>query len=176
MSFLAHQLDIEMPVSFCFVFSSVSVPSSFFSYLIFDLVLSCRPSVGPSTGHIMGLIVPANSNPVPSGLSLRPERIWFRFLSFLFVFFSFLFICVSFLCTLLLVCFSGVRVICVTDMFLVLRISLRVIRDGVPQLASTVPLSTGTAVHVLFCFLPSRGFSYCRLACDHGLDFREMSY
>ena len=114
--------------------------------------------------------------PVPSGLSLRPERIWFRFLSFLFVFFSFLFICVSFLCTLLLVCFSGVRVICVTDMFLVLRISLRVIRDGVPQLASTVPLSTGTAVHVLFCFLPSRGFSYCRLACDHGLDFREMSY
>ena len=36
-------------------------------------------------------------------------------------------------------------------------ILLQVIRDGIPQLVSTVPLRTGTAaVHVLFCFLPSR--------------------
>ena len=63
----------------------------------FRLVLSCRPSVGPS-GHIMGLIVPANSNLVPSGFGLRPERIHyfigFVFLSFVyfhFLSFSFLF-------------------------------------------------------------------------------------
>ena len=40
---------------------------------------------------------------------------------------------------------------------------------------STVPLSTGTAVHVLFRFLPSRRF-FAACFCDHGLDFREISY
>ena len=56
----------------------------------------CRPSVGPSTGHtIIELIVPANSNLVPWGLGLRPERmlvfISFFFISFLFFSFLFLF-------------------------------------------------------------------------------------
>ena len=37
-------------------------------------VYSCLPSVGTSSGHIIRLIVPANSNLVPSGLGLRPER------------------------------------------------------------------------------------------------------
>ena len=32
------------------------------------------PSVGPSAGHIIGLIVPANRNLVPSGLGPRSER------------------------------------------------------------------------------------------------------
>ena len=50
------------------------------------------------------------------------------------------------------------------DMFLVL-FRCEVIRDGTPQLGSTVPLRTGydIAVHVLFCFLPSRGFFF--VAC-----------
>ena len=39
-------------------------------------------------------------------------------------------------------------------------ISLRVIRDGIPQLVidGTAPLPTGTSVHALFSFLPSRRF------------------
>ena len=37
-------------------------------------------------------------------------------------------------------------------------ISLQAIRDGAQQLDSTVPLRTGTAVRVLFSFLPSRHF------------------
>ena len=28
--------------------------------------------------------------------------------------------------------------------------------------------------HIIVRFLPSRGFSYCSLFCDHGLGFREM--
>ena len=76
---------------YLFVFSSsVSLLSSFFlfCFLAFRLVLSCPPSVGPSPRHIIGLIVPANSNRVPSGLGLRPARMHkvfrFGFLSFLF--------------------------------------------------------------------------------------------
>ena len=50
--------------------------------------MSCRPSVGPSPRHIVGLIVPANSILVPSGLGLRPARMHevfsFVYLSFLF--------------------------------------------------------------------------------------------
>ena len=50
------------------------------------------------------------------------------------------------------------------------------IRDGTPQLVSTVPLRAGTAVHVLFSFLPSRGFSYRSLFnSDHVVDFRKRS-
>ena len=41
------------------------------------------------------------------------------------------------------------------------------VRDGVPQLVSTVPLRAGSTVHVLIDF---RG-----LFCDYWLDFREMS-
>ena len=46
----------------------------FFSCLVFCLALSCRPDVGPSPGHIIGLIVQANSNLVHSGFGLCPER------------------------------------------------------------------------------------------------------
>ena len=68
-----------------------------FSCLVVRLVLPCRPSAGPSTGHIIGLIVPANSNRVPKGLGLRPERmfvlvsfcLFFLFFSFQFCFFPF---------------------------------------------------------------------------------------
>ena len=68
----------------------------FFSFLFFRpfrLVLSCRPSVGLSPGHIIELIVPVNSNLVPSGLGLRlaPMHDYFllrlSFLSLIFFFF-----------------------------------------------------------------------------------------
>ena len=48
--------------------------------LVFRLVISCRPSVGLSTGHILELLLPANSNLVPLGLGLRPERMHVCFL------------------------------------------------------------------------------------------------
>ena len=74
--------------SFC-----VSVPLLFFSFLFlaFLVVLLCRPSVGPSPGYIIGLIVPAISNLVPSGLGLCPERMHddFGFVFFSLLFFSF---------------------------------------------------------------------------------------
>ena len=54
------------------------------------------PSVGPSAGHIIGLIVPANRNLVPSGLGLRSERL-FVFDSFVFRSFSSFILSVSFL-------------------------------------------------------------------------------
>ena len=55
------------------------------------------------------------------------------------------------------------------------NMSLQVIRDDIPQLArhSTVPLRTGTAVHVLFVFFHRDAF--CRLFCDHGLGLRKIS-
>ena len=38
----------------------------------------------------------------------------------------------------------------------------------------TVPSRTGTAVHIiLFSFIETL---FCTLFCDHGLDFRKMSY
>ena len=43
----------------------------------------------PSAGHIIGLTVPANSNLVPSGLGLLPERM--MFVLFQLFFFSFFF-------------------------------------------------------------------------------------
>ena len=85
---------------FCF-FSSATLPSS---CLGFYRVLSRSPSVGPSTGHIIGLIVPANSNLVSSGLGLRPER---RFVVVSFLFLSFLFFFISFLFAFILVFFFG---------------------------------------------------------------------
>ena len=59
----------------------------FFSFfLAFRLVLSCRPSVGPSPRLIVGLVVPADMNLAPSGLGLRlvgmHEVYCFVFLSF----------------------------------------------------------------------------------------------
>ena len=62
----------------------------------------CRPSVGPPAGQ---LIVPANSNLVPSGLGLRPERMPV-FVSFFFLLSS-LFLSLAFLENLR---FFGVRV------------------------------------------------------------------
>ena len=63
----------------------------FFSFfLAFHLVLSCRPFVGRSPGHIIGLTVPANSNRVPSGLGLRTARMHIYIFNVFFPFFSFL--------------------------------------------------------------------------------------
>ena len=88
-SSLAHQLEIGMLLCF---FSSVFCSILFFSFLVFRLVLSCRPSVGPSTEHITGLIVPASSNLIPSGLGLRHERMFVVvFVSFPLSFLSFRF-------------------------------------------------------------------------------------
>ena len=118
--------------------------------------LLCRPSVGSSTGHIIGVIVPANSNLIPSGHSLRPERMlilfpasffFFNFASFLFLFLPFCPPSLHFAC------------VCIYHGYVPGTISLQLIRDAIPQLVSTVSLRTGTAVHVrLFCFLPSRRF------------------
>ena len=71
--------------------------------------------------------------------------------------FLFVFLSVSFLFALVSSSFSGVRIYhgYVPGIF-----SLQVIRDGIPHLVSTLPLRTGTAVHLLFCvcvfFVPSR--------------------
>ena len=117
-----HTHVIEMLVLFCFCPSALqldgSLPSSFLfcyllSYLGFRLVLSCRLSVGPSPGHIIGLIVPANSNLVPSGLGLRPDRMHDDF-GFVCLFLSFFVLSrsVYFLfCAYFLSSFSGVRII-----------------------------------------------------------------
>ena len=53
-------------------------------------------------------------------------------------------------------------------------ISLQVMRDGLPQLVSTVPLRTGTAVvHALFCLLPARRFFVACLVTMGGATFQE---
>ena len=67
-------------------FSSLFLPSSWLVFLPSLLTLSsfCCPSVG----HIIGLTAPPankNSNIIPSGLSLLPERM-FVFVSFICVF------------------------------------------------------------------------------------------
>ena len=54
------------------------------------------------------------------------------------------------------------------------------IRDGIPQAATVPPpFRTGTTVHILFCLLSSTRRTFivaCSMFCDHGLDFRKMSY
>ena len=67
----------------------------FFYSVAFRLVLPYRPSVGPLPRHIVGLVVPADSNLVSSGLGLRSARmhevfcfVFLSFLSFLFFFFA----------------------------------------------------------------------------------------
>ena len=62
-----------------------------FFFPAFRLVWSCRPPLGPSPRHIIGLIVPANSNRVPSGLGRRHARMHKVFVSVFFPFCSFLF-------------------------------------------------------------------------------------
>ena len=160
-----HTHVIEMLVLFCFCPSALqldgSLPSSFLfcyllSYLGFRLVLSCRLSVGPSPGHIIGLIVPANSNLVPSGLGLRPERM------LVVVPVSFLFL--SFSCLFALLWHLLFRVYVFTHGYVPGIIWMQVIRDGVPQLVSTFLLRAGNAVHVV-CFT---------FFCEHRLELREM--
>ena len=122
---------------------ALSLPSSCHVFL---LGLSCRSSVGRSTGHIIGLIVPANSNLVPWGLGLCPDcmLVLFRFVLFSFLLFSLLFLfrpCQSY--------FSCVRIY---HEYVPGTTSLQLLRDRIPQLVNTVPLSTGTAMHVSFLF------------------------
>lgn len=76
---------------FVFLRSSLSLPSFFFAFRTVPYgIFTSSPYVGLSAGRIIGgLIVTANSNLVPSGLGLRPERCLFLvifFLSFLFVY------------------------------------------------------------------------------------------
>ena len=57
-------------------------------------------------------------------------------------------------------------------------ISLNVIRDenttATARCNSAVPLRTGAAVHVLFCFLPSgRFFGACFVFCGQRLDLAK---
>ena len=73
------------------------------SYYVFRVVSSCRPSVGPSTGHIIGLIEPADSDLVTSDSACALNSCWLIFrLIFLSCFFlpfpyvSFLFFLSSF--------------------------------------------------------------------------------
>ena len=128
------------------------------------------------------VIVPANSNLVPSGLGLRPERMLvFRVIFFpsLFSFYfppSFLFL-FPFLPFLVYSFFLAVRIYhgCVPG-----TISLQVIRDGSPQLVSTDRslaywYSGARIVLYFFRLLPSTRFSFCSLFGGHGRDFREMS-
>ena len=190
-----HTHVIEMLVLFCFCPSALqldgSLPSSFLfcyllSYLGFRLVLSCRLSVGPSPGHIIGLIVPANSNLVPSGLGLRPERmlIFASFFVSFFSSFSSLFpfslfpVLVPFFCPSFQSFVFGVGIYTIYHGYVPVLISLQVIRDDIPRLAIvSFPLRTGTAVLLLFCLFSSIEtlFVFCSLFCDHGLDFREVS-
>ena len=147
---------------------------SLISFLFFSWLLS----VGPSPRHIIGLIVPANSNRVPSGLGLRPARMHEVFVSVSFpssCFILFLFCPFwPFFALLRVAVLSSppFRVYaCTTDV--PGAISQQVIRDRVVHVVIVpLPLRAGTAVHALFCFLRD---VYCSLFCDHGLDFRNTS-
>ena len=122
-SFLLHQLEMEILVwflelcfaalFFCFCFCFFFF---FFSFLAFRLVWSCRPSVGPSPRHIIGLMMPANHNRVPAGLGLRPAcmhsffvSVFFSFCSVLFLFGLFLHFFALFVKRYFLVLFFGCR-------------------------------------------------------------------
>ena len=153
----------------------------YFSFFLASrLVLSCRPSVGPSHGHIIRLIVPANSNLVRSGLGLRPARMYevfcFIFLSFLFFSFSFFArirpFSPFFLTVLSKSSFLGVHMY---HGYVAGVISQHVIRDRVRQVVIVpLPLRTGTAARtIVFAFF--HGDVFCGLFCDHGLDFRKMT-
>ena len=148
-------------------FSSVSLPSS---CAVFGLVFSCRASVGPPAGHITGLIVPANSNLVPSGLDLRPER------KLVVILFSFLFLSASVLFPFLVVFFFGCTFIPWYHRYVPGIIWLQVIRDGTPQLV----IAPFPCILVLRCtyyfvfFFPIETL-FCSLCSDHGVDSREMS-
>ena len=54
-------------------------------------------------------------------------------------------------------------------------ISLQVIRDGIPQLLSTVPLRTGTAVHSSIILLCSIETIFLACFFHDGVHFRNMT-
>ena len=116
-SFLAQRPDIGLLfLLFLYTLFLSCLPSGLFFFFFFFL---CRPYFSPSAGHIKGLIVPANSNFVPQGLGLRPQRLFssrsfFYFPSFLRIFLSFPSSCFFFF----LFFFSGVPVHTM-DLFLV---------------------------------------------------------
>ena len=138
-SSLAHQLDIGLVV----LVIALSLPCA---CLVFCLIFLCPRSVGPSAGHIIGLIIPTNSNLVSSGLGLRPERMFVLFCFVLFCFLHLSFFFVLFF-SFLFSSFFG----CTCHGYVPDIIRLRVVRYGTPQLVSTVPFRTSTALHVLFC-------------------------
>ena len=140
------------------------------SYYVFRVVSSCRPSVGPSTGHIIGLIEPADSDLVTSDSACALNSCW---LIFRLIFLSCFFLPFPYVSFLFFVFFLGCKyvlwirswyyfVACDTGWYTIARYS-------------TAPLGIATAVHALFRFL-SRRFSYLvSVLFFHGLDFRQMS-
>ena len=157
----------------------------FSSHFFLPSVWSCRVVLLlVSPGHIIGLIVPANSNLVHSELGLRPERmhyglgfIFFPFVLFLSSpFLSFFASCAPFFALLCIVLsfpsFSVVRTYLVrtTAMLLVLSRSNDT-GSYTTGRYSSAPLRTGTTVQALLCFFPRD--VYCSLFCDHGVDFRK---
>ena len=152
----------------------------FFSFfLAFRLVLSCRTSVGTSPRYVIGLIVPANSTLVPSRIGLRPVLMYEVFCCVFILSFRFLFSFWPFFAPLFPVLSSPLfrMYACTTAGYVTGVISQQVIRDRVRQVVLVpLPLRTGIAVHVLFCLLSFHRDVYCRLFCDHGMDFRKMSY
>ena len=120
------------------VFLALSLRCYFLCLPCFRLTLSCRRPVGPSTGHAIGLIVTANSNVVPSGLGLCPERMHDDFDFNLIYFGSFLFsFSFPFCCSAFHPSFGLLFRVCVSihDGYVPGIIWLQVIRDGVkPQL------------------------------------------
>ena len=148
-------------------------------FLALRLVLSCRPSVRPS--HIIGLIVPANSNRVPSGFGLHPrmhEVFCFVFfflsvLSFFFFLSPFYPILPFFVQGSFLVLFFGCTHVARLCSWCYLAAS-----DTGSCIAgrySAVPFAywyCGAGTVLLDFFLRD---VYCSLFCDHGLDFRTIS-
>ena len=103
------------------------------------------------------LKLPANINLVPSGLGLRPEQTCVL-VSVLFSFISCTLSSFLFISSFPLFSIFFRVYVRIYHGYVPVMIWLQVIRDGVPQLVSTVPSRTGTAVHVLFGFLPTRLF------------------
>ena len=135
---------------------------------VFPSIFSCRPSVGTSSGHIVGLIVPANSSLILSGLGRRPEckfvfvSFFLYFLSSRFCFFPSL----PFLCLIFRVC------VYTMDMFLVF---IRCKLYGMVYHSSLVPFPcvlvlrcTQYFVPCYFCFVFSTETLFVACFCDNG--------
>ena len=98
----------------------------------------------------------------PCPVGARPAP-WAHFVFVLFSFWSlFSFLLDVSVLTFFKLSFSGVRI---CHGYVTGNSSLQVARDGIPLLVSAVPLCTGTtALHVLFCFLPSREAFFVSIA------------